>query len=875
MSHPRALTVGLVVLVLVAPLALLAAPLFASAQPAPAGIVTGLQGRVTVVRAPAPAPRPLAFRDDVFLRDTVATADQSIARLLLGGKAAVTVRERSVLTITEVPGRSTIELESGKIALAVARDRLRPGESIEVRTGNAIAGIRGTVLVTETSVDPAGVRTTRFSGFRGTTDVAFLDPTGAFSRQLTLVADNFALGVGTAPPTSGLMTPEQRVAALSGLQMQTRQVAGGQDSARDSALGATLATFAQTNIAAIVPSPPATPPPLPALNPPALLPFPDQQPVDQTQAALGATAPTPPALSPPPPPPPSDRIKPPGTGIAIFGDRGERDILDAHLRELQPNRIVFKSDSLPSDLPGPVFGTAWHVGAFAPLTGEERTRLRDFLATGGGVYLTGERPCCEELNDSITALVRAVVKGGEGITVGRQGDIAEPYAFNPGARDGVTTTPNALGDWLPLAPGGIAGVGGPNVLVASAGGIPVGAVWDEGDLVGDRGRLALLMDVNWLANLDPDCNLECRRAIVENLLTFLDDPPAPLVLAGPLFRSVAEAFDTAGPLLEIARFAIVGGGSDPLLWFAGTRVTSDHDIVRVSDSDIRAPGTFLRAEHGAELIQRGSEPMVSVYGGTLSVGEGGSGHLVEALGRADRLHADPDPDPVTGGSTGLVLGIDQPLQPGPGAPVLAASGGAVVDVRGSAYRADAALLEATAPVLALAGQSTMTTGRHAVDLAGRARVSLPADSVAMISVNASRLDVRQGHLVNVAGGSRLNVAGDLLRLSHGGRVDIADGLLLNLSGGSVAGVGTLVRFTGSGNLLTVQNTLAPTALIGGIPVFAPAGSVKVTTATPIAGLGTAGSIVINGVPLTPTTPLSSLTGSLVGVQGAGSVRIGP
>ena len=42
--------------------------------------------------------------------------------MLLGGKAVVTVRERSVITITEVPGRSTIELETGKFALAVARD---------------------------------------------------------------------------------------------------------------------------------------------------------------------------------------------------------------------------------------------------------------------------------------------------------------------------------------------------------------------------------------------------------------------------------------------------------------------------------------------------------------------------------------------------------------------------------------------------------------------------------------------------------------------------------------------------------------------------------------------------------------------------------
>ena len=42
-----------------------------------------------------------------------------------------------------------IELESGKFALAVAREKMRPGEEIQIRTPNAIAGVRGTVVITE------------------------------------------------------------------------------------------------------------------------------------------------------------------------------------------------------------------------------------------------------------------------------------------------------------------------------------------------------------------------------------------------------------------------------------------------------------------------------------------------------------------------------------------------------------------------------------------------------------------------------------------------------------------------------------------------------------------------------------------------------
>ena len=68
---------------------------------------------------------------------------------------------------------------------------------------------------------------------------------------------------------------------------------------------------------------------------------------------------------------------------------------------------------------------------------------------------------------------------------------------------------------------------------------------------------------------------------------------------------------------------------------------------------------------------------------------------------------------------------------------------------------------------------------------------------------------------------------------------------------------------------------AGTALIAGIPVYGVPANFNITGAAPLAGLGSAGTITINGVPLTPTTPLSSLRGSLVTVQGPGAVKIGP
>src|SRR5262249_38763640 len=77
--------------------------------------------------------------------------ENALVRILLGGKAVVTVRERSALTISESPHTATIDVSGGKIALAVVKERMKAGEQIEIRTPNAVAGIRGTVVITEVS----------------------------------------------------------------------------------------------------------------------------------------------------------------------------------------------------------------------------------------------------------------------------------------------------------------------------------------------------------------------------------------------------------------------------------------------------------------------------------------------------------------------------------------------------------------------------------------------------------------------------------------------------------------------------------------------------------------------------------------------------
>jgi hypothetical protein len=150
----------------------------AAAETTGIGVITTLSGRATVARLPLPQPVPLRFKDNVFVDDRISTAERSTVRMLLGGKALVTVRELSNLTITEEINRSTVTLNSGKIAVGVARQRMNPGETLEIRTGNAIAAVRGTVLVVE--VVGANPPTTNIHVLHGLVDVsASRAPAGA------------------------------------------------------------------------------------------------------------------------------------------------------------------------------------------------------------------------------------------------------------------------------------------------------------------------------------------------------------------------------------------------------------------------------------------------------------------------------------------------------------------------------------------------------------------------------------------------------------------------------------------------------------------------------------------------------------------------
>ncbi len=155
-------------------------PTGAVAQPSQ-GVVALLLGQATLTRRAPVTPQPLRFKDDLFEHDRINTGERSLVRVLLGAKALVTVRELSAFTITEEARNQTVRLTWGKLAVSVAHSRMRPGEAIEIRTPNAIAAVRGTVVIVEVSpaTIPGATPNTLITVTRGTVGVTRADRIGS------------------------------------------------------------------------------------------------------------------------------------------------------------------------------------------------------------------------------------------------------------------------------------------------------------------------------------------------------------------------------------------------------------------------------------------------------------------------------------------------------------------------------------------------------------------------------------------------------------------------------------------------------------------------------------------------------------------------
>ncbi|PYM72970.1 MAG: hypothetical protein DME10_11435 [Candidatus Rokuibacteriota bacterium] len=279
----------------------------------------------------------------------------------------------------------------------------------------------------------------------------------------------------------------------------------------------------------------------------------------------------------------------------------------------------------------------------------------------------------------------------------------------------------------------------------------------------------------------------------------------------------------------------------------GSKASLAGPLLRATDTNLTAPVSLLSVLPGGSFVSTTTDPLVSLTGGSHAIGTdiaifdlAGSGTAVDPL-------------------TGQTVATDTPLTTGGG--LLAADGATITTQQ--VLRVDAALLEASAPIVALLRGSQLTSASDAIAVSGQSR--LTSHGTSLVALDASRLVVSRGALVNVTGGSGLTVTGNLLTLSNGSTLSLLNGPLLSVSGGSFASIGgALVAFGGTGgNLLSVSNNLCggSCALFGGIPV-------ALLNGATVANVSIADGAVKN--PSLGAIKYVSPTSALVSVSGAGS-----
>jgi hypothetical protein len=701
-------------------------PLPSHAQVQPVGVVTTLTGRADVTRATLSQPLLLKFKDDVFERDRIATAEKSIVRVLLGGKAIVTVRELSVLTITEEPGRATIDLTSGKIAVAVAKQRMRPGETLDVRTPNVVAAVRGTVFVVETH-------------HVGSSQASGSGPAGSFVTT-----------VDVKPPQNPQAAPDIVTVTAGG---QTRDVPGGSGI---NAIGNTLGQLRAWNPTALVTgltTEPGTGGPAPDA---AFMPSIDK---GTDQAAFLSTA----ILGGP-------TIVQPATV--------DRTVVRAPVNQLCCTApIAPPSPTPPSPLPtsGLIVNGGFETGNF---NGWTRSGNLGFTSVVSSPFYVRSGSFGAFLgpigsDGFLSQTLETVVGKPYIVSFSIRSDGGFPNDFN-GSWAGETffsQTNMPLGEWIPLSFTEI-GTGPSTVL-----------------------RFGFRNDPGFLGLDD---------------VSVITDPPLYFLGSG----------DT-----------LTRTGTEPLLRLSGTPQTFDSlmivccggraslagPLLQATNSDLTVPFSLVSVIQGGSLVSTSTDPLVQLLGGTHSFGSMG-------LPMFDVAGAKTATDP----ETGLTLGTDQPLQI---AGSLLDASQATINAH-QAVRVDAALLEASAPLLALRNGSQFTSGTDAVQLSFQAKVTSLGS---VVQLDRSALTVSRGAALNIAGGSLLRVTGDLFSLTNGSTLSVLSGPLVSLSGGSILSVnGALIGFGGTGgNLVSVANNLCPCTAIGGIPVSLTGGAL--TSNVSIAG----------------------------------------
>src|SRR5215475_676892 len=744
--------------------ALAAVPALAQAQATPeVGVVTTLQGQATVARASTTSPLPLKFRDSIFEKDRINTGEKSIVKVLMGGRAIVTVRELSVLTVTEEVGRTVVNLESGKIAVGVAKQRMKPGETFEVHTPNAVAAVRGTVFIVEVTRQGAQAGGGNLAASTQVTTVNGTVQVGASAVSAALVNVSALQRVGVVGTNLGPLqhvTPQQ-LNQLVGTFTANRQVSPHQ------AVWSSMSGKQAGQVVALVSALTGT----------------------EVKSASDAKASTDRSTYLPGKGDFSDFIRPQKTTTQVNANGGFESGAFAPGWNLVGTGAVIGSFGQFKAPDGQFMGfISSGPGSVSDSTGrftQSSSLSQPFQATAGTLYtvkatfnfVSNEYPFwVNQPGNPFNDAMGISVKGPGGQTT-QLTQLQVNSAFSPTqvSTQNVSVAGFTAGGDCSTCGWGFTGFKKVSFswLAPSSG--EAGLVFEVGD-VGD---------------------ILFPSGVLVDDVSVLQDPPLFLLQGGKnLVRTSTD------PLVEFT------GGSvtfDSVMVVAGGSMASlAGPLLRATDTNLTIPTSLLTVFPGGSFTSSTTDPLVSVTGGTHALGTDVA--MFDIAGSGTALDAD----------SGLMLATTEALKTN--GPLFEADGASVTTHQ--VVRLDQALLEASAPLLHLKNGSQLTSAGDAIALGDQSR--LTSNASALVALNASKMLVSTGSLVNVSGASVLNVSGNLVSLSNGSALSILNGSVLTVSGNSLASIGgALVSFGGSGgNLLSVSNNNCggSCAMIGGIPV---------------------------------------------------------
>ena len=843
---------------------LLAFPMAAFAQGSPAGVVTTLEGNVTAQGAArtSATPVPLRFKDSVFHQDRITTGDKSLARMLLGGKAVVTVRERSVLTITESPNRSVVELTDGKFALAVARERMRPGETIEVRTPNAVAGVRGTVVITEVlrstaqaGGPPPGV-VTNFYVLRGTIEASALGQPGGPANVGQLQRASFA---GGAPMTIAPIPPEQVGQITSGLRPAGKAVeatGAGQEQIKTQAMQTATGLVTLISGAPVQTFPAAT---TPIVQPTVQVVTPVTNSENQLDPCPGCV-----------------RI----AGQSLFVSGQPFHSLSGTLGSGVTNGLLgFESSEVFHD-GSPSFievASGSNIGLSGPLATVINTEIEttgtfidihgNLTSLGSGPLVTVD-PSFVVAGDALFALTGATVTLAGPLLTDVLGTFIIDAEFLRMHNSSLTSTsPDPL---VTLNSSTVSSataltmvnshmqLAGPLVRLVSLG------ISDE-----DAGFSAPFVGIHNGSTL----NSTTTQPLIQIASTGLEHTDSLFVLTngasvnlngslfgvtdsflGPAFRvveliggaspvslivagSVINAVDahisapsgligvfdgssltttTPWPLVSLTGTAVDNGGvpfagQGAILGASGTTsggavntINLQAPVLVATDSSITLGAGIIDLFDGTALASTTLDPLVSLNGGVHSFG--GPRALVHLVGRSSTVTEEfnyevdtgEGPEPFT-----IFLGTDRMISTGG---ILLDFNGATVTSTNGGVAIDSALVEASAPLINLRNNASVTLGGPAVELVQQARLNAAGP---VVQLDNSVLNIINNHGITVGGGafpSVMNVTGALMALNNSSTVNINNGAILSVFNAVVRITGPLVAFGAGSNVINLTNT---------------------------------------------------------------------